>query len=92
MDDPVRVSLDANILAKPVTRTLLIAAGPVAGFVAVFSLTAMREADVHLGPRKKPVSDLSRRFGWALASSDGTRDGTFGHTHPRRADERGGIC
>ncbi|MCL2849056.1 MAG: hypothetical protein FWE61_03285, partial [Micrococcales bacterium] len=63
---PVRVFLDANILAKPVTRTLLIAGGPASNFVAVWSPTALDQADRHLGPGKTPVWHLVTRFGWAV--------------------------
>lgn len=79
MAEPARVFLDANILAKPVTRTLLIVAGPECGFLAVWSRTAVREADVHLGPGKTPVSDLSARFGWRLTPT-GTDADRFAQT------------
>ncbi|MDR1077687.1 MAG: hypothetical protein LBL55_03305 [Propionibacteriaceae bacterium] len=60
----VVVFVDANVLAKPVTRTILIAAGERSGFRAVWSQTALRQADAHLRPGMTAVSDLSTRFGW----------------------------
>ncbi len=63
----VRAFLDANILARPVTRTLLLAGGAASGFAAVFSQTALVEADRHLGPGKAPVSELVTRFGWDVS-------------------------
>jgi hypothetical protein len=64
LDDLVKVFLDANILAKPVTRTLLIASGERSGFLAVWSQTSLQQADAHLKAGMTPVSDLSTRFGW----------------------------
>lgn len=42
-----RVLLDANIIAKPVTRTLLVVGGVPSGFRAFWSRAAEREAQVH---------------------------------------------
>lgn len=64
MADPVKVFLDANVLAKPLTRTLLIIGGPLSGFATVWSERALVEADRHLGPGKTPVRHLVTRFGW----------------------------
>lgn len=79
MADPVKVFLDANILAKPLTRTLLIVGGPSSGFVPVWSERALAEADRHLGPAKTPVADLVTRFGWATGPT-GSVDGRFAKT------------
>lgn len=49
--DVTVVFLDANILAKPVTRTLLMVGGVPSGFAAVWSLAAEREAIAHMRPR-----------------------------------------
>lgn len=76
MADPIRAFLDANILAKPLTRTLLIIAGPLCGFTPVWSARALAEADRHLGPGMTPVADLVTRFGWAIGPS-GSVDGRF---------------
>lgn len=64
MADPVKVFFDANILAKPLTRTLLIIGGPAPGFATVWSERAMVEADRNLGSGKTPVRHLVTRFGW----------------------------
>lgn len=82
MPDLITIFLDANVLARPVTRTLLIAGGPTSGFVAVFSRTALDEADRHLGPGKTPVTDLVTRFGWATART-GTVGDRFDGTDPK---------
>jgi hypothetical protein len=74
--DPVKVFLDANILAKPLTRTLLILGGPPSGFVTVWSQRAIDEADRHLGAGKTPVADLATRFGWATGPT-GSIGGRF---------------
>lgn len=79
MADPIKVFLDANVLAKPLTRTLLIVGGPLSGFVPVWSERALAEADRHLGPGKTPVADLATRFGWAPGPS-GAVDGRFAKT------------
>lgn len=79
--DPVRVFLDANILAKPLTRTLLIVGGPMSGFVSMWSTRALVEADRHMGPGKTPVADLAARVGWAVGPT-GSVDGRFSSTAP----------
>jgi hypothetical protein len=78
----VRVFVDANVLAKPVTRTLLLAGGPQSGFRAVWSRYVEGEADRHLGARMTPVSDLRVRFGWELGPT-GDRAGEFQGTDPK---------
>ena len=82
MPDLLTIFLDANVLARPVTRTLLIAGGPASGFVAVFSRTALDEADRHLGPGKTPVTDLVTRFGWATSAAGAVGE-RFAGTDPK---------
>lgn len=65
-DSPIRVFLDANILAKPVTRTLLMAGGPPSGFLTVWSRTAEHEALRHMRPRAVSPAVVRRRFGGLL--------------------------
>lgn len=77
--DPVKVFLDANVLAKPLTRTLLILGGPLSGFVPVWSRQALAEADRHLGPGKTQVADLVTRFGWPVGPT-GAAPGRFAKT------------
>jgi len=52
------VFLDANVLAKPVTRTLLMAAGAASGYGAVWSAYVESEADRHARPEQRPVSQV----------------------------------
>ncbi len=56
------VFLDANVLAKPVTRTLLMVGGMPSGFHALWSETAEQEAARHLRPRAVTPADVRRRF------------------------------
>lgn len=65
-DSLVCVFLDANILAKPVTRTLLMAGGPLSGFRTVWSKTAEQEALRHMSSRAVSPADIRRRFGGVL--------------------------
>ncbi|MGH3267093.1 MAG: hypothetical protein ACRDNS_34500, partial [Trebonia sp.] len=68
--EPVTVFLDGNVLAKPVTRTLLIVgAAHRHSFLPVWSRHAEAEGDRHLRPGMKPVSDLRRVFGWKLSAT-----------------------
>jgi len=78
----VRVFVDANVLARPVTRTLLIAGAPESSFIVVWSQHVEQEADRHLAPRMTPVSDLRTRFGWGLGPTGQIR-GRFDHTDPK---------
>lgn len=57
-----RVLLDANIIAKPVTRTLLVVGGVPSGFRAIWSRAAEREAQVHMRPKALPPSSVRERF------------------------------
>jgi len=50
------VLLDANVLAKPVTRTLVMAAGPLSGYGATWSQYEEDEANRHLRPGQSPVT------------------------------------
>ena len=61
--------LDANILAKPVTRTLLMVGGVPSGFRAVWSQASEREADAHMRPRALSPSTVRQRLGIELAPS-----------------------
>jgi len=65
-DDPIRVFLDANVLAKPVTRTLLMVGGPLSGFAVVWSETAEREASRHMKPGALSPTLIRQRFGGEL--------------------------
>jgi hypothetical protein len=56
------VFLDANVLTKPVTRTLLMVGGRPSGFHAIWSETAEQEAARHLRPRAVTPARVRRRF------------------------------
>ncbi|WP_454301729.1 hypothetical protein [Salana multivorans] len=79
VDNAVRVFLDANILAKPVSRTLLMAGGSPSGFRCVWSRTAEREALRHMPSRAVSPAVVRRRFGGTLAPT-GDIGGRFGGT------------
>ena len=63
--DPL-VLLDANVLAKPVTRTLLLRLAR-SGYDATWSRTCEVEADRHGGPRRVSVTEVRERLGMVLA-------------------------
>lgn len=63
---PTRIFLDANIIAKPVTRTLLMVGGAPSGFRATWSLTAEQEATAHIRPRAVAPALIRERFGLRL--------------------------
>lgn len=65
-DDVTVVFLDANILAKPVTRTILMVGGMPSGFQPVWSLAAKTEAARHMRPRALSPTLLRERFGLPL--------------------------
>lgn len=63
------VFLDANVLAKPVTRTLLMVGGALSGFAATWSLTAEQEAIRHMRSRAVSPALVRERFGLPLSPS-----------------------
>ncbi len=65
-DDVTFAFLDANILAKPVTRTILMRGAPRSGFAVGWSATAEAEAARHMRPRATPPADVRRRYGGEL--------------------------
>ncbi|MFT4218768.1 MAG: hypothetical protein QM619_16525 [Micropruina sp.] len=66
MNEPLAVFLDANVLAKPVTRTLILRCS-VSGYTAVWSATAEAEADRHLSAHQLSVADLRATVGIRLS-------------------------
>jgi len=60
------VFLDANVLAKPVTRTLLMVGGLPSGFRAVWSLAGDQEAARHMRPRAMSPALVPERLGGQL--------------------------
>ncbi len=63
---PTRIFLDANIIAKPVTRTLLMVGGAPSGFRAAWSLATEQEATAHMRPRAAAPALIRERFGFRL--------------------------
>jgi hypothetical protein len=67
--DVTLIFLDANILSKAVTRTLLIVGGVPSGFRAVWSMAAEHEAAGHMRPRAVPPGVIRERYGIELSPS-----------------------
>lgn len=63
------VFLDANVLAKPVTRTLLMVGGAPSGFTATWSLAAEQEAIRHMRSRAVSPALVRERLGLPLSPS-----------------------
>ena len=82
--DSTRVFLDANVIAKPVTRTLLMAGGPLSGFHVVWSAIAEKEALRHMRRNATSPALIRKRFGFALGPT-GNVSGRFEAT---RATDR----
>ena len=78
----MRVFLDANIIAKPVTRTLLMVGGPVSGFEVCWSLFAEEEAARHMRSQALPPDAIRERFGGDLTPR-GTHADQFTNTSPK---------
>ncbi len=73
-----RVLLDANIIAKPVTRTLLVVGGMPSGFRAFWSPAAEREAQIHMRSRALPPSRVRERFDIRLGPTGSGAEGFSG--------------
>ena len=56
------IFLDANVLARPVTRTLLLAGADESGLAVTWSAYAETEADRHMRGSALSVSDLRKRL------------------------------
>ncbi len=78
-DDVTFVLLDANIVAKPVTRTILMRGAARSGFAVGWSATAEVEAARHMRPRATPPAEVRRRYGGDLTPT-GDVAGRFGAT------------
>jgi hypothetical protein len=61
-NDPALAFLDANVLAGPVTRTLLLTGADENGLAVVWSAYVEAEAGRHLRGSALPVSDLRERL------------------------------
>lgn len=62
MADPTICFLDANVLAAPATRTLVVVGARQDGLVAIWSAHAEAEADTHARPGAKPTSEVRQTF------------------------------
>jgi hypothetical protein len=78
-DSATVVFLDANVIAKRVTRTFLLAGGLLSGFIGVWSHAAEGEAARHMRPRATPPAVIRERFGIPLGPT-GQVGGRFGAT------------
>lgn len=58
--------LDANVLAKPLTRTLLMLGASRGGVAVDWSATAEAEATRNMGPRMMPPSEVRHVYGGDL--------------------------
>jgi hypothetical protein len=61
-NDPTLIFLDANVLAKPVTRTLLLVGADPSGLAVTWSAHVEAEADRHVRGSALPVSGLRKRL------------------------------
>ena len=78
------IFLDANVLAKPFTRTILLVASMTqdARYTVTWSEQAEHEAQKHLGqrfPNAFPLADLRDKYGYGL-SPTGDVGGRFSAT------------
>jgi hypothetical protein len=60
--DPTLVYLDANVLARPVTRTLLLVGADSSGLAVTWSAHVEAEADRHVRGSAVPVSAVRKRL------------------------------
>lgn len=75
---PVTACLDADVLARALTRTLLLLGSHQSSIRPVWSSYVASEADRHRKPNHAPLSQL-RRYGWQ-AGPTGTDPDRFGAT------------
>jgi len=61
-NDPALVFPDANVLARPVTRTLLLVGADPSGLAVTWSAHVEAEADRHVRGSALPVSGLRKRL------------------------------
>ena len=67
-DEPLTVFLDANILAKLVTRTLLLRRS-LSGYTVTWSQAAESEADRHMSTRQLSIADVRTMVDIALCGT-----------------------
>ena len=61
-NDPTLIFLDANVLARPVTRTLLLVGADQSGLAVTWSAHVEAEADRHVRGSALSVSGLRKRL------------------------------
>ncbi|GAA4365644.1 hypothetical protein [Agromyces bauzanensis] len=76
------VFLDANVVAKPVTRTILMVGAARSGLSVGWSATAEAEAARHMRQRATTPADVRRRYGGELTPT-GEMAGRFEATEPK---------
>ena len=81
LDNGTLVFLDANILAKPVTRTLLMLGASRSGFRVVWSAMAEEEALRHMRPRMTSPAVVRETYGGTLTPTGEVGD-RFSATSP----------
>ena len=81
LDNATLVFLDANVLAKPVTRTLLMLGASRSGFRVVWSAMAEEEALRHMRPRMMSPAVVRETYGGSLTSTGEVGD-RFSATSP----------
>lgn len=62
VNDPTPIFLDANVLARPITRTLLLIGADESGLAVTWSAYVETEANRHTRGAALSVSDLRKRF------------------------------
>ena len=77
----MKIFLDANVVAKPVTRTFLMYGGNFSGFNCVWSQTVEIEATRHMPRRALHPADIRHRYGSTL-SPRGVIGNRFNATSP----------
>lgn len=82
LDDVTFAFLDANIVAKPVTRTILMRGAAPSDFAVGWSATAEAEATRHMRPRAITPADVRRRYGGELTPT-GEAARRFKATEPK---------
>ena len=65
-NNPVLVFLDANVLAKPVTRSLILFASTGSNYAVGWSATAETEADRHLRAKQTTINTIRQAAGLEL--------------------------
>lgn len=79
--EPFSVFLDANVLAQPVTRSIIMMSAAMEGFTVLWSREAETQAFRHLPTRATSLGTIWQRHGFVLYPSAPVATG-FAHTAP----------